>query len=708
MDKKQLREEILEQIERPKIPNITYSVLQFGVVPNGEQVQTASLQQAIDWVSASGGGKLVLPAGRYYSGALRMKSKVELHLESQDTMLFFVNQAIEFYYPLVLSYWEATPCYNFSSLLYAYKETDIAVTGKGVLDGGADAEHWWNWHHQVEQAWSDNRQDLQLVDRRLLRKMNEDGVPIEQRRFGDGHYLRPNFVQIIQCERVLIQGVTLKNSPMWQLNPVMCKSVTVDGVTMSSHGANNDGCDPESCNGVYIYNCRFDTGDDCISLKSGRDRDGRMANRACENILIEQNEFADGHGGIALGSEMSGGIRRVVAVDNYFRSPHLNYALRLKSNARRGGRVEEIILADSVIDSVHGAAVHGTMLYEDGRNGCYLPVFQNILIENIKAYGGDYGIFLEAFREVPIRGLVLRNIQIDGVQQLLYSRNWENPVIEQVIINGKRFPRPGYVQILGVPIKGNIVTATAKGCGEKEEYEFYWQSSLDGIQWKEIGKGKQFLVPENAIYLSVRAVNGQGESQVGHCYLVLEQQNARLFNEEQQRLICRGMLKQQTPILTEEKITRQQLAEMLMPLANPKFPNLSIFKEKEEKEKAEGREECQKEKKESKKALQAAVEKGFLALTTDKQFFPEGYVTRQEMATVAMQACGVNYHNASSTMPVCADVEKVGNHYGTNVARSLYFGFMELEKDGCFDPERLVTMKEAIEILNRVADFAGI
>ena len=684
MDKKQLREEILEQIERPKIPDTTYSVLQFGVVPNREQVQTVSLQQAIDQVSALGGGKLVFPAGCYYTGALRMKSKVELHLESQDTILLFINKADECHYPLVLSYWESTPCYNFSSLLYAYKEKDIAVTGKGVLDGGADTEHWWNWHHQVEQAWSADRPDLQLADRKLLRKMNEDGVPIEQRRFGEGHYLRPNFVQMIQCERVLIQGITLKNSPMWQLNPVICKSVTIDGVIMSSHGANNDGCDPESCNGVYICHCRVDTGDDCISLKSGRDRDGRIANQACENVLIEKNEFADGHGGIALGSEMSGGIRRVVAVDNYFSSPHLNYALRLKSNARRGGRVEEIILADSVIDSVHGAAVHGTMLYEDGRNGCYLPVFQNILIENIKAYGGDYGIFLEAFEEVPIQGLVLRNIQIDGVQQLLYSRNWKNPAMEYVVINGKRFPRPWNVRILGVPIKGTVVTATAEGFKEEEVYQYYWQTSWDGITWNESGKGKQFLVPENAVYLSVRAENQEGESQNSCNYLILEQQDIKLFSEKQQRLICRGMLKKETSVLMKEKITRQQLAEMLMPLANVGFSN-SL-----------------------EEALQIAVKKGFLARTIDGQFLPEGYITRQEMATVAMQACGINYRNASSTMPVCADVKKVGNHYGTNVARSLYFGFMELEKDGCFDPERLVTIQEAIDILNRVADFAGI
>lgn len=156
---------------------------------------------------------------------------------------------------------------------------------------------------------------------------------------------------------------------MWQLNPVQCQSVIVDGVTLSSHGANNDGCDPESCSGVWIKNCRFDTGDDCISLKSGRGRDGREANIPCENILIEHNESADGHGGVDLGSEMSGGIRKVLACDNRFSSPNLTYALRLKTNAKRGGKVEQIMLCDSVMDHVHGAAVHGTMLYEDGRNG---------------------------------------------------------------------------------------------------------------------------------------------------------------------------------------------------------------------------------------------------------------------------------------------------------------------------------------------------
>lgn len=392
---------------------------------------------------------LELAAGCYRTGALHLKSGVELRLGSPGTLVQFIAGDPEEQYPMVFSHWEATPCYNYSALLYACDAADIAVTGSGVLDGGADASHWWDWHHQVEEAWSEDRPDLQAAARTALRRMNEEGVPVGQRVFGKGCWLRPNFVQFIRCERVLIRGVTFRNSPMWQLNPVQCRSVTVDGVTLSSHGPNNDGCDPESCQGVWIRNGRFDTGDDCISLKSGRDRDGREADLPCTDILIENNDFADGHGGIALGSEMSGGILRVLADNNRFSSPNLTYALRLKTNARRGGRVEQIVLRNSVMEHVHGAAVHGTMLYEDGRSGDFLPLFRDITVENIRASGGDYGIFLESFPEVPIRGLVLRNVIIDGVRRPLHGRNWQDAVVEQVVINGKSYPRPDGVRILG-------------------------------------------------------------------------------------------------------------------------------------------------------------------------------------------------------------------------------------------------------------------
>lgn len=690
MDKLQLKETILNQIKKPVIPENKYSAHQFGIKADSDTIQTSALQNAIDMISRQGGGKLILPAGIYRTGALRLKSRVELHLVSKDTILVFVNKNLEQHYPLVFSHWEATPCYNYSPLIYACDASDIAVTGAGTLDGGADAEHWWNWHHQVETAWSDNKTDLQLQDRILLRSMNRKGIAVEKRIFGAGHYLRPDFIQPIRCERVLIQGITLKNSPMWQINPVMCRSLTVDGVTMSSHGANSDGCDPESCSGVHICNCRFDTGDDCISLKSGRDRDGREANAPCEYVLIENNEFLDGHGGIALGSEMSGGIRKVLAVNNHFSSPNLTYALRLKTNARRGGSVEDVILADSVIDHVYGAAVHGTMLYEDGRNGDDLPVFRNITIENIKAHGGDYGIFLEAFDEVPITGLVLRNIEIDGVSQPMRSMNWKNPVMEQVTINGKRFPRPGKVRILGVPVCGNMVQAKAESCGNDADFKFVWQVLTDKKEWKDAGNGKEFSVPYDIQQVRVKAIDCAGNEEFSRSYRVL----SPILNETQktsgrQRLLCRGMLDEDDATMEQELVTRGQLANMLLPLIGMAFDEV-------------------RKKTEVSEAVKIAVRHRFMALDANGCYASDGYVTRQEMATIAMQACGVNYRNASSTMPVCRDVARVSNNYGTNVARALYFGFMELDAEGYFNPEHYVTMGEAIKILNLVADFAGI
>lgn len=690
MDKLQLREMILKRIENPVIPDTKYSILDFGGVPDSEEIQTKIIQAAIDAVSERGGGRVVIPAGKYRTGALELKNGVDLHLESCDTVLSFVSENPEIHYPLVFTHWESTPCYNYSPLIYACDAHDIALTGRGVLDGGADETHWWNWHHQVENAWSKDKPDLQLEDRKALRQMNLDGVLIKKRRFGKGHFLRPNFVQPIRCKRVLLEGITLRNSPMWQLNPVMCESLIVDGVTLSSHGANNDGCDPESCSGVYIKNCHFDTGDDCISLKAGRDRDGRIANMPCEYVLIEQNEFADGHGGIALGSETSGGIRYVMAWKNRFSSPNLTYALRLKTNARRGGKVENIILADSTMDSVHGAAVHGTMLYEDGRNGSDLPLFRNITIENITANGGDYGIFLEAFEEVPITGLTLRNITINGVRQMMRSMNWKDPVVEQVVINGKRFPRPGKVRILGVPEHGKTVSVSAEFCGGREECKFLWEISTDRKKWKISETGEKFEIPEDCRYIRVIAMDKEENTETSHVYQVLPKAVATEKNEIwRRRLICRGMLDASDKIIDDEIVTREKLANMLMPFASERWMAKNT---------KNGKQNC----------LRIAVENEFLALDSEGGYLPEGKVTRQEMATVVMQACGVNYRNASSTMPVCKDVIMVSNNYGTNVARALYFGFMELDEDGYFYPERFLTMGEAIIMLNKVADFAGI
>ena len=702
MEREALRKEILAYLQMPVIPDRILTAAEAGIETGSGKLQTEKLQAAIDRLSGQGGGRLSLPAGVYRTGALRLKSGVELHLAAQDTILSFTAEEPEKNYPLVRVHWEGSPCYNFSSLLYAEGASDIAVTGQGILDGGADGEHWWNWHHQVEESWSENRWDLQLEDRKTLRKMNLEGLPVEKRVFGPGHFLRPNFVQFLNCERVLLSGITLKNSPMWQLNPVFCKSVIFDGVTLSGHGCNNDGCDPESCDGVWIKNCTFDTGDDCISLKSGRDRDGLVSNTPCCHVLIEENLFLDGHGGIALGSEMSGGIHTVLAAGNRFVSPHLTYALRFKTNAKRGGRVENIMLCDSVMEHVSGAAIHGTMLYEDGRAGDQLPVFCNIAMEHVTAFGGDYGIFLEAFPEVPITGLELRHITITGAEQELRSMNWKDAVMEDVTINGKSYPRPGKVRILGIPAAGKILQAFAEECGGDGVLSFFWEYSADGHSWEALPAGKETVpsgagrrgaedriqLKEQKGFLRVTAQDSMGNRETSQVYRILQGEESERFGEAGARLLCRGLADASDLEDPDRLLTRSKAAKLLAKLgrkaAKSGIPSDSAM---------------------SWDGIAAA--NAFFPLDAAGRIFPDRTVTREEMATVLMQACGVNYRNASTTMPVCKDVSEVADPYGTNAARALYFEFMKLE-EGYFYPHREVTRREAAEMITRVADFAGI
>lgn len=339
-------------------------------------------------------------------------------------------------------------------------------------------------------------------------------------------------------------------------------------------------------------------------------------------------------------------------------------------------------MLDSVMDHVHGAAVHGTMLYEDGRNGGSLPVFRDITVENIEAHGGDYGIFLEAFPEVPITGLTLRGIRIDGARRALRSMNWQGAVVEDVTINGKSFPRPGYVRILGVPAPGVTVRAGAAGCGGNVRLAYRWEISPDAMCWSPAGEGERFAVPGGAAFLRLTAVDEHANAEHSCPYQVL----GTAEDGPAARLRCRGMLVGGTPD-PDALATRGLLAKLLVPLADPDLTgpvpaDTDSF------------------------PARLAAANSFFPLE-DGCFLPEQTVTRQEMATVAMEACGVSYRNASSTMPVCGDSAEVSNNYGTNVARALYFGFMELE-DGCFHPRRPVTVGEGIAILDRVADFAGL
>jgi polygalacturonase len=203
---------------------------------------------------------------------------VDLHLAAGATLRFSADPAA--YLPVVFTRWEGVECMNFMPLIYAWEQTDIAVTGPGTLDGSAAPDRWWDWARH-----DSGRTPASAADSRALDAQAAAGVPVAERRFGGGHHLRPNFIQPYRCRNVLIEGVSIVRSPMWEINPVLCTNVIVRGVTIDSLGPNNDGCDPESCRDVLIEGCAFTTGDDCIAIKSGRNADGRRVGVPAENLV---------------------------------------------------------------------------------------------------------------------------------------------------------------------------------------------------------------------------------------------------------------------------------------------------------------------------------------------------------------------------------------------------------------------------------------
>ncbi|MFO6497462.1 MULTISPECIES: glycoside hydrolase family 28 protein [Bacillus] len=428
---KEKKDEILREMTVPVFPERRFDITGFGADGAGRADSTAAIQQAIDEVHQAGGGTAVVPKGVFRSGALRLKSNVELHIAQGAVIQFSRNP--DDYLPVVLTRFEGVELYNFSPFVYAYEAENIAITGEGTLDGQADDEHWWPWKRGT------NGQPSQEKDRDALFEMAERNVPVEERRFGKGHYLRPNFIQPYRCKNVLIQGVTVLNSPMWQIHPVLCESVTVDGVKVIGHGPNTDGVDPESCKNMVIQNCQFDNGDDCIAVKSGRNADGRRINVPSENIVIENNEMKDGHGGVTIGSEISGGVKNVFAEGNSMDSANLDRALRIKTNSVRGGVLENIYFYRNTVKSLKREVIAIDMEYEEGDAGEFKPVVRQIEVDQLKSCGGQYGIRVLAYEHSPVTGLKVTNSEINGVQIPMELKHVKDPVFANLYINGKLY-----------------------------------------------------------------------------------------------------------------------------------------------------------------------------------------------------------------------------------------------------------------------------
>lgn len=426
---------LIGQIKTTSFKDQEYLVTDYGAMAGDEASDYEAIQKAIDECSAEGGGKVIIPRGVFFTKSLYLKSNVNLHLEEGSELLFSTDP--EDYMPVVFTRWEGVEMMGLKPLVYAYEEENIALTGKGILDGQASNENWWAWSGAQWYGWKEGTPNQHNPENRpRLLQMGEDGVPVEERIFGADSYLRPQFFQPYKCERVLVKDVTFKNSPMWIMHPTLCNHVIIDNVTVDSHGPNSDGCDPESSRNVWIKNCYFDTGDDCIAIKSGRNADGRRIGVASENIIIQNCIMKDGHGGVVIGSEASGGAKNVFAENCKMDSPELERALRIKTSSERGGVIENVYMRKVEIGQVKEAVLKFNMFYGDP--GDHMPTIRNVYVEDVTVRnGGEYGILAKGYEESPIENVFVKNLKIDTVRDLYELQNVNNLVLEDVKMNGE-------------------------------------------------------------------------------------------------------------------------------------------------------------------------------------------------------------------------------------------------------------------------------
>ena len=418
--------QIEQSIQAPQINGKDYVITKFGAKTDASAADNQkAIQKTIDKCSKKGGGRVIVPAGQFLTGAIHLKSHVNLHLEEGATLLFSFEPEL---YPVVETVWEGLDCFNLSPCIYAYNQTDMAITGRGVIDGGGSKETWWTWVGVAHFGWKEGGISQSREARpRLLRccedvvpMRDEQGLPTKERSFGPQDGLRPQLVNFFQCQRVLIEDVTLLDSPFWVIHPLRSTDVTVRRVKVNNAGPNGDGCDPEACDRVLIEDSFFNTGDDCIAIKSGRNRDGREHGMASQNIIIRRCEMKNGHGGVVIGSEISGGAKNIFAHDCVMDSPNLDRVLRIKTNSCRGGIIENIYVKDIKVGQCGESVLKINLDYDHNEICCRgnFPTVRNVLMENVTCQKSKYGVQIIGLDdETLVYDIDVRNCRFNGVQQ---------------------------------------------------------------------------------------------------------------------------------------------------------------------------------------------------------------------------------------------------------------------------------------------------
>ena len=503
--------QIEQSIRMPKFAEKSYPITKFGAKTTNAAAQNQkAIQKAIDACSKKGGGKVIIPAGeKFLTGAITLKDGVNLVVEEGAILEFAFQPEL---YPIVETSWEGLECFNLSPCIYAFKAKDIAITGKGTIDGGGSNDTWWPWNGNPRFGWKEGMISQRIESRPRLLKNGEDGIPMyndkgertPERVFGPQDGLRPQLVSFNKCDGILLEDVTLLRSPFWVIHPLHSTDITVRRVKMINDGPNGDGCDPECCDRVLIEDCYFNTGDDCIAIKSGRNRDGRERNMPSKNIIIRNCEMKNGHGGVVIGSEISGGCQNVYAHDCVMDSPELERVLRIKTNSCRGGIIENINMRNVKVGVCKESVLKINLDYEPKEICCrgYYPTVRNVYMENVTSESSQYGVQIIGLEEDTfVYDITVKDCKFNGVKDGNFmSGKTRNVNFDNLFINGslsllkapyehysewltysemKRVPKsflldfsksPKWSYVMGIELEGMLDTYLAYGGEDIRKY----------------------------------------------------------------------------------------------------------------------------------------------------------------------------------------------------------------------------------------------
>ena len=426
-------------IALPVFQTQAFPITAFGAVAGDPaHLNHEAINKAITACADAGGGRVVIPEGVFHTGPIALKSNVNLHLEAGAVLKFSTDAAL--YFPAILTRWEGIDCYNARPLIYAHKAQNIAITGAGTIDGSASNDNWWAKSGAARYGYREGGIS-QRTGRPKLLAFEQNQTPVEERVMSEEDGLRPQLINLYECSVILIEDVTLLNSPFWVIHPLLCDQMTVRGVKINSHGPNSDGCDPESSRNVLIEGCTFDTGDDCIAIKSGRNNDGRRWNRPSENIIVRQCKMKDGHGGVVIGSEISGGYRNLYVENCEMDSPELDRVIRIKTSNCRGGVVENVFVRNVKVGQCKEAVLKINLVY-DPKEQCrrdFPPTVRNVHLENVTSEKSQYGVLITGLDNMEnVYDISVSDSRFNGVAKGNATTGARNVNYDRLYINGKR------------------------------------------------------------------------------------------------------------------------------------------------------------------------------------------------------------------------------------------------------------------------------